>query len=825
MLRLFTRIQWVVLVALLLSNTNHLLASANASTATRASISNKVQPTGEETDESEETDEGEDDDESYSSCGGFRTYTQGGWGATPSGSNPGAYLQANFATAFPSGLIIGGTNKIVLTTATAVKNFLPQGSTPRQLNAGTLTNPTKSAYSNVLAGQLAAAMISVKMDKTFPAFAPSATALGDLKISHGTFKNWTVNQLISAANSYIGGAASAYTAATFNLALTNINECYDNGVMSSNYLVCPITFTSIISPVTCYNGTNGSISVSAVTGGRGAPYTYLWSNGATTASLSGVAAGTYTLTVTDHKGITSVTSITVTQPSQLTASSSAGSILCNGGSTTVNVGGNGGTTPYVGTGNFTVNAGTFNYTVTDANGCTAATSVTVTEPSLLTASSNAGSILCNGGSTTVNVGGNGGTTPYVGTGNFTVNAGTFNYTVTDANGCTAATSVSVSEPTALSVVSTSQTDDNSCNGGSCDGTATVNIAGGTMPYTYNWTGGTSASNVLSAICFNTTPSVIVTDFNGCTISAFFNVVNCEILSCDPLRTQTQGAWGATPKGNNPASLLSANFTTVFPNGISVGANSNFIKLNSAKAVENFLPSAGKLNSISGVFVNPTSTLSNTLAGQLVAATINVAMDLQLANFSTPAHHLGVMYCSFHPFKGYTVNQVINEANNALGGLPTTHSISDLVSALDNINQNYDNGNQDHGDLVCHIEGEDLDDHGGDELNGKDEDGSINAGRAANVNNITAGTIDGLNLYPNPTENTVTIEFTANKVETTRIMVIGTNGQLIDAVPYTTVVGLNKHSMDVRNYAAHNNMMLIQIIVDGQVKQQMLSTPH
>jgi hypothetical protein len=49
--------------------------------------------------------------------------------------------------------------------------------------------------------------------------------------------------------------------------------------------------------------------------------------------------------------------------------------------------------------------------------------------------------------------------------------------------------------------------------------------------------------------------------------------------------------------------------------------------------------------------------------------------------------------------------------------------------------------------------------------------------------------------------------------------------MIDAVPFTTVVGLNKHTMDVRNYAAHNNMLLIQVIVDGQVKQQMLSTPH
>lgn len=69
----------------------------------------------------------------------------------------------------------------------------------------------------------------------------------------------------------------------------------------------------------------------------------------------------------------------------VTAASSAGTIACYGGKTTVTVTGNGGTAPYTGTGTFTVGAGKHNYTVTDANGCMATTTVTITEPAQLVA--------------------------------------------------------------------------------------------------------------------------------------------------------------------------------------------------------------------------------------------------------------------------------------------------------------------------------------------------------------------------------------------------------------------------------------------------------
>ncbi|MBK6990138.1 MAG: hypothetical protein IPH33_18910 [Bacteroidetes bacterium] len=136
----------------------------------------------------------------------------------------------------------------------------------------------------------------------------------------------------------------------------------------------------------------------------------------------------------------------MTEPTVLVSSSTAGTILCNGGTTSVVVSATGGTAPYTGDGSFTVSAGAYSYTVTDANGCTSTTIGTVTEPSALVASSTAGAILCNGGTTSVVVSATGGTAPYTGEGSFTVSAGAYSYTVTDANGCTSTTAGTVTEP-------------------------------------------------------------------------------------------------------------------------------------------------------------------------------------------------------------------------------------------------------------------------------------------------------------------------------------------------------------------------------------------
>src|SRR5205823_1041405 len=202
-------------------------------------------------------------------------------------------------------------------------------------------------------------------------------------------------------------------------------------------------------------------------------------------------AGSYTFVVTDANGCTASTSITITQPTALSASRSSDLIACNGGTTTVTVTAAGGTAPYSGTGTSTHGAGSYTFVVTDANGCTASTSITITEPSILSAFSSAGTIACFGGTTTVTVTAAGGTLPHSGTGNFTRGAGTYTFTVTDTRGCTASTSITITQPPVLNCIITPPSVLPFC--GVTGNTIGATTTGGTGTINYSWSV-TSTSN-------------------------------------------------------------------------------------------------------------------------------------------------------------------------------------------------------------------------------------------------------------------------------------------------------------------------------------------
>jgi hypothetical protein len=168
----------------------------------------------------------------------LKTFTQGGWGAVPNGGNPGVYLHANFDAAFPSGITLGCTNTIAWTSAQAITDWLPSGSTADALPAGNIVNPTTD-YNNVLVAQLLAATLNVGFDAYDANFTPSTDALGSRYFAAGPFAGMTVNSVIAWANDAIGGCDDhGHTYAEFNAALTSVNENYDNGTVDAGSLTC-----------------------------------------------------------------------------------------------------------------------------------------------------------------------------------------------------------------------------------------------------------------------------------------------------------------------------------------------------------------------------------------------------------------------------------------------------------------------------------------------------------------------------------------------------------------------------------------------------------
>jgi hypothetical protein len=245
------------------------------------------------------------------------------------------------------------------------------------------------------------------------------------------------------------------------------------GAVISFTTAAPVSGTTVVTNVSCFGGSNGTINLTP-TGGLG-PYTYAWNNGTTTEDRTGLSAGTYSVVITDAAGATgAVNNIVVGQPtSALSAgSTSQTTIACNGGATgAASISPIGGTSPYTyrwSTGATTqtitgLRAGTYSVTVTDANGCTISRSFNITEPSALTATTSQTDVTTNGGSNgsaTITVSGGVPSYTYSWSPNVSttatasnLRAGSYTVTATDANGCTITRSFTIAEPTVVTVVS------------------------------------------------------------------------------------------------------------------------------------------------------------------------------------------------------------------------------------------------------------------------------------------------------------------------------------------------------------------------------------
>lgn len=345
-------------------------------------------------------------------------------------------------------------------------------------------------------------------------------------------------------------------AGTYTVTAVDDNGCSDEITLE---LFEPQPFTaSVITSTnpTCPNPTGGAISASGF-GGSGLPssFTYLWSNAATTATISGLMEGTYTVTATDANGCTATTSVTLALPAPpaITGITQV-DVRCGGdGSLTVNAPtavsynwtSSNGPVPNPTSASITgLDGGTYTVTVTDANGCTNSSTATLigVEP-LVLLDTTLNTPTCNGyldGSIALGVSG--------GTPSYTYNwdpanlnspiilglkAGLYTVTVTDAKQCTLVSEIELTEPPVITALVTEPEVRTTCFG-DCDGIATlqVNYLNGSN-FNFIWDNG-STDSLRTDLCTGlNTVTITETSAAQCFIIFEVNVTSPPQIVKDP----------------------------------------------------------------------------------------------------------------------------------------------------------------------------------------------------------------------------------------------------------------------------------------------------
>ena len=326
---------------------------------------------------------------------------------------------------------------------------------------------------------------------------------------------------------------SGLTSDFYTVTITDLNLC----VEVDTFFVpepTPITATFNIINAAC-NNPNGSATVTASGGSPG--YTYLWSNGFTTAGISNVVSGPYTVTVTDFHICTSSFIANIgNDPGPSIVVDSIINVSCNGGNNgAIYTTATSGTIPlqYLWSNNFTADditglpANNYTVTVTDVRGCTATAVANVIEPSALSLSFSSTTANCNLNNGSAQVTPSGGVSPYQilwSNGDTTsiiqnLFAGTYTATITDDNGCVI-TDIVIVPNSGVPQINLINKKDVTCNGGN-NGSITITASNGVGPYTYLWSNG-DVGNVADTLTASTF-TVTVTDNTGCTQTASYTI--------------------------------------------------------------------------------------------------------------------------------------------------------------------------------------------------------------------------------------------------------------------------------------------------------------
>jgi len=524
---------------------------------------------------------------------------------------------------------------------------------------------------------------------------------------------------IATGGGTLGGTTTVATLANGIATFTNLSIAGIDGNRTLQFTSSPLTAVTsnainVISGlalnissqtnVIAFGGTTGAVTVAPI--GGTSPYQYKIGTGALQSSptFSGLAAGTYTVTVSDANSVTSTVNVTITQPSALAvAITSQTNVTIFGAATgAVTVAGSGGTAPYqykIGTGSLQSSptfsglaAGTYTVTVSDANSVTSTVNVTITQPSALAVAITSQTNVTIFGAATgaVTVAGSGGTAPYqykIGTGALQssttfsgLTAGTYTITVVDAVSATSTVSVTITQQSSALVVTVSSQTGVAANGGAL-GSVTVAATGGTGPYQYKiGTGGLQSSPTFSGLAPGTY-TITVTDANGGTSTVIVTIAQfSEAITFAPLPSKIYGDADFSPGANSNNNTIAIVYSSD-NSAVATIINGN-IHIVGAGAVNITASQAGDANNQAATSITRQLTVAK--------AQLTVKADSKSKQYGTANPALTITYSGF--VNGEDVTKLTTPATAtttaATSTSPGNYPITASGAASNNYNFNY-----------------------------------------------------------------------------------------------------------------------------------------
>ncbi|GAB4094133.1 hypothetical protein GCM10028786_30600 [Flaviaesturariibacter terrae] len=445
-----------------------------------------------------------------------------------------------FSTAWPAAGY-DNVNSVEITFQYSAANVHPDNMDWVNWTLANLSNTTPTSLTvGSISGSPFCAGSSISIPYTATGINSGNTFTAQLSDASGSFASpTTLGTVSSTASGTISGTipTNTGTGTGYRVRVVASNPGSTSSDNGSNLAINakPSASISSFTNVACFNGSNGTITVTA--SGGTPSYSYSWSpSGGTAATAINLSSGNYTVTVQDSKGCQATATRTLTQPaSALSGSVVISNVACFGGTTgAVNLTASGGTPGYTynwGGGvtsedRTNLSSGTYGVTITDANSCQYTIfPISVTQPSApVSGTTVVSTVACFGRNTgAINLtpsGGAGGYTFLWNNGTTTTEdraglvAGTYSVTITDANSCTGTVgNIVVSQPSAA-VSGTTVVTSVACFGGN---TGAINLtpAGGAGGYTFLWNNGTTTTEDRTGLTAGNY-SVTITDANSCT---------------------------------------------------------------------------------------------------------------------------------------------------------------------------------------------------------------------------------------------------------------------------------------------------------------------